>query len=490
MSSSSSRFSHYAPVASRLAAGARIAVAPALGGAAVGAGWFGYPAVEHAGVAALAVTAALAWIRAGQATRFRAALAAIETTCRRISKGDFEARIVGVDAKSGTAGAENAVNDAIDRCDAFVRESTAALDAVVRGVYYRFILLEGLNGSFRVAAESINASVRNHEKAVNEARRDAEAEKNHVVATIAAGLARLAGKDLTARLGDELPAAYGQLRNDFNSALEAMETAMQSVKDSAESIASGADEITAASNDLAQRTERQAANLEESTAAMRELSQVIDNAASASLHTQDNIATANSDAVASLAVVEKTIAAVNSITELSQQIGATIGVIDEIAFQTNLLALNAGVEAARAGDAGRGFAVVATEVRALAQRSATAAKEIKAIIAQSSSAISQGVQSMGATSQAFHRIKDQIEMIDGGISDIAGQALHQTSTLREVNIALSEIDTMTQQNAAMAEQANSACHSLAAESGKLAGMVAEFVVSGAAPAREEKRRAA
>jgi len=208
------------------------------------------------------------------------------------------------------------------------------------------------------------------------------------------------------------------------------------------------------------------------------------------LKTQDNITAAKSDAVGSLAVVEKTIAAVASITNSSQQIGATVGVIDEIAFQTNLLALNAGVEAARAGEAGRGFAVVATEVRALAHRSATAAREIKAMIAQSSTAIATGVASMGATATAFNRIKDQIAMIDGGISDIAGQTLNQTSTLREVNIAIADIDQVTQQNAAMAEQANSACQSLAIECDKLAQMVAEFEVSGSGAGGASQRRAA
>ena len=168
----------------------------------------------------------------------------------------------------------------------------------------------------------------------------------------------------------------------------------------------------------------------------------------------------------------------------SQQIGRIIGVIDEIAFQTNLLALNAGVEAARAGNSGRGFAVVATEVRALAQRSADAAKEIKELISKSSTEVANGVKLVGATGEAFDRIKQQISTIDGGIADIAGQAIDQASTLKQVNTAMSEIDQTTQQNAAMAEQATAACHSLAQESGRLADMVAEFIVGeNDAPAR-------
>jgi methyl-accepting chemotaxis protein len=482
--------SSFSPSSQSLAAAARVGAGPALAAAAIAAGLFGLPWLEHAGVAALAALAAWSVARAGAASRYRATLGSVEATCRRISAGDFEARIMPIDAQAECANAQHAVNDAIDRCDAFVREATAALDAVVRGVYYRYILLEGLNGAFRIAAESINASVRNHEQAVRDARADAEAEKNHVVQTIAKGLARLAAKDLTARIGDELPAAYAQLRDDFNSALSTMETAVQNVKDSARSIAGGASEISAAADDLARRTERQAANLEESTAAMGELGAVVDSTAAASLKTQDSIVAAKTDAIGSLAVVEKTREAVTSITDSSQAIGATVGVIDEIAFQTNLLALNAGVEAARAGEAGRGFAVVASEVRALAQRSATAAKEIKAMIAASAAAIARGVESMEATTTAFNRIKDQIATIDGGISDIAGQALNQTSTLREVNLAMTDIDQLTQQNAAMAEQANSACQSLALESGKLERMVAEFVVSGAPAGAAKGWRAA
>jgi methyl-accepting chemotaxis protein len=449
---------------------------PVLGAGAVLAGALGHSSIGYAMTALLAAAAGLAWLRVGEAMKTRAAVAAIEATCKRVAKGDFEARIISDPRNNPGAGAEKAVNDAIDRCDAFVREATASLDAVCRGVYYRYILREGLEGAFGVAANAINTSVKGHEKSVRDARRDAEAEKNHVVQTIARGLARLAAKDLTVRLGDELPDAYKQLRDDFNAAIGEMEAAVRRVGTSADTIANGSAEITSASDDLARRTERQAASLEQSTAAMRELGAVIDGAANASLKTQDNIVAANKDAVESLATVERTIAAVASITESSKRIGATIGVIDEIAFQTNLLALNAGVEAARAGDAGRGFAVVATEVRALAQRSAVAAKDIKSMIAQSAASVQAGVESMAATAAAFNRIKGQIAMIEGGIAEIAGQALSQTSTLKQVNLAMADIDQTTQQNAAMAEQATSASQALAQESDRLAHMVGEFVV--------------
>ncbi len=166
----------------------------------------------------------------------------------------------------------------------------------------------------------------------------------------------------------------------------------------------------------------------------------------------------------------------DAIKSSSQEISQILGVIDEIAFQTNLLALNAGVEAARAGEAGRGFAVVASEVRALAERSSTAAKEIKQIIMRSSIEVDAGNEQVAATGTMIDHIMTQISQIDGGIADIARRSLDQAAAIKQVNAAIADIDQTTQQNAALGEETTAACHQLAQESRRLTDMVGEFTL--------------
>jgi methyl-accepting chemotaxis protein len=223
-----------------------------------------------------------------------------------------------------------------------------------------------------------------------------------------------------------------------------------------------------ASEDLSQRTVQQAASLEETAAALDEITATIRKTAEGANEARQLVAAAKTDAARSGEVVKETVAAMIGIEGSSRQISNIIGVIDEIAFQTNLLALNAGVEAARAGDAGRGFAVVATEVRTLAQRSATAAKEIKALISASSAQVATGVTLVGETGKALNRTLAQVEKINNLIVDIAASAREQATGLQQVNITMSQMDQVTQQNAAMVEQATASSNSLAMEAEALA----------------------
>lgn len=307
------------------------------------------------------------------------------------------------------------------------------------------------------------------------------ADQKRVVETLATGLSRLSGGDLTARLDAAFPADYEKLRADFNTAMAQLEDAMSIIAANASGIQTGASEISQASDDLSRRTEQQAATLEETAAALDEITATVSKTADNAAQANEVVASARTDAERSGEVVRSAVEAMGQIESSAQQISQIIGVIDEIAFQTNLLALNAGVEAARAGDAGRGFAVVASEVRALAQRSADAAKEIKSLILASSNQVGTGVKLVGQTGEALTRIVKQVSDISALVSDIAASAREQSSGLSEVNTAVNQMDQVTQQNAAMVEQSTAASHSLAHESGELNKLVAKFRVSSTQP---------
>jgi methyl-accepting chemotaxis protein len=403
-------------------------------------------------------------------------LGKIASVCKEVAQGNFEARLTHISEKGELAEAQKQVNDVVDRCDAFVREATASLETVCRGLYYRRILEGGLQGAFLVAANAINDAVDAQGQAVETARREAAEQHAHLLALLATALRNLSDGNLTFRLG-EFPEAYRQVKDDFNTALDKLEAALQGVRHGTDTMAAGTTEIATASADLARRTEMQAANLEETAAAIEQLSQTINQAAESTGQTKDQITAARADAEKSADVVRQTIGAMGKIRDSSQRINGIVGVIDEIAFQTNLLALNAGVEAARAGESGRGFAVVATEVRALAGRSAVAAKEIKDLISQSSREVDAGVELAQATGGALDRMMNQFRAIENGFADIAFKALDRATTVKQVNMALEEIDRTTQQNAAMAEEATAACQSLADESQALLVMVGQFRVS-------------
>ena len=253
---------------------------------------------------------------------------------------------------------------------------------------------------------------------------------------------------------------------------------MRTVIDSTEAIAAGSREISAASDDLSRRTEQQAATLEETAAALDEITVTVRKTSEGAKHAREVVGEARTDAEQSSGVVRRAVEAMDKIEKSSHEINQIIGVIDEIAFQTNLLALNAGVEAARAGDAGRGFAVVASEVRALAQRSAEAAREIKGLLSASSTEVDHGVKLVGETGQSLERIVGKIIEINSVVADMATSAQEQATALQQVNTAVNEMDHVTQQNAAMAEQANAASRSLSQESDRLAEQIGQFQVGG------------
>ena len=311
-----------------------------------------------------------------------------------------------------------------------------------------------------------------------------------IVGSIGGALKRLAAGDFAYRLNTTLPASYEPLREDLNGAFATLESLLRKIASNIAGLQGGSAEIAQAADDLSRRTEQQAASLEQTAAALDEITATVQKTAENAQHAHDVVSATRSDAETSGQIVSQAVSAMDEIEKSSQQIGQIIGVIDEIAFQTNLLALNAGVEAARAGDAGRGFAVVASEVRALAQRSAGAAKEIKALVSTSSKQVEIGVKLVGNTGSALTRIVSQVAELAGMVSSMSLSAQEQAQGLREVNTAVNQMDQVTQQNAAMVEQTTAASHSLSKDAAELAGLTQEFQITEEHSAKKPAERPA
>jgi methyl-accepting chemotaxis protein len=319
------------------------------------------------------------------------------------------------------------------------------------------------------------------ERAEREAEKASEAEADAVaIRAIGQALDHLANGDLTHRITVDFAPKAQQLKTDFNAAADRLQDALRGINNATGGIRSGSEEIASASDDLSRRTEQQAASLEETAAALDEITATVRKTASGANEVSGLVANARAGAEKSGQIVSQAVSAMTEIETSSQQVSQIIGVIDEIAFQTNLLALNAGVEAARAGDAGRGFAVVAQEVRALAQRSAEAAKEIKGLISTSTQQVGAGVSLVGQTGEALRAIVEQVASIDSLVREIAASAQEQATGLHQVNSAVNQMDQVVQQNAAMVEEATAATHSLKGEAGELANLVGRFRVEAGA----------
>lgn len=345
-------------------------------------------------------------------------------------------------------------------------EVQAIVECASKGDLAPRINPSGKTGFFLSLAHRINALLGVSQRVVDDA---------------AATFRALAHGDLTRKIGTEYEGSFRQLKEDANGTVDRLREAVTSIRECSSAVGDGIAEISAGNADLSQRTESQASNLEETAASVEQMTSSVretaDNAQQASMLA----AMAREHAENGGTVVTHAIQAMSEISASSQRIAEIIGVIDGIAFQTNLLALNAAVEAARAGEQGRGFAVVASEVRSLAGRSANAAKEVRALIESSVSTVENGSRLVERSGEALREIVASVKKVNDINGEIANASSEQALGIEQVNTALTQMDQITQRNAALVQKAASASDAIDEQIRRLIGLMAFFTIDAAAP---------
>jgi methyl-accepting chemotaxis protein len=357
------------------------------------------------------------------------------------------------------------VGEWLDRTEqvAIEKELAEIVNAAAAGDFSRRVNLVGKSGFFLNIGQGLNQLLESGERGL------------HAVASVLQSLAR---GDLTQRLDGQYQGLFARLQNDANATVENLSELVQEIREVSELVNTASREIAAGNADLSSRTEEQASSLEETASSMEELSATVrQNADSAR---QANALAANSNVLASQggAMVQRVVGNMSDIQEASKRIADIVGVIDAIAFQTNILALNAAVEAARAGEQGRGFAVVATEVRSLAQRSATAAKEIRELIVSSVNRVDEGVRLVQEAGETMTNVVSSFAEVARLVTDITGASREQSSGIDQVTRAVTQMDEVTQQNAALVEEAAAAAESLEDQARGLVDLVSRFRLDG------------
>lgn len=338
-------------------------------------------------------------------------------------------------------------------------EVSRLVGAAANGNFSQRIAIEGKNDFFLKLAEGLNTLVETAEKGLTDVSR--------VLGAVAKG-------DLTENIIDDYQGTFGELKEYCQNTTGSLSSMIGEIRSAAETIFTASSEIASGNADLSSRTEQQASNLEQTASSMEELTSTVklnaDNAKQANTLAEQ----ASCVATEGGELIQQVVVTMNAINESAQKISDIIGVIDGIAFQTNILALNAAVEAARAGDQGRGFAVVASEVRTLAQRSASAAKDIKGLISDSVKKIENGNLLVSQSGNTMKEIVSSIRRVNDIMSEIASASAEQSLGIQEVSNAVSQMDDMTQQNAALVEQAAAAAESLQSQADQLTRRVALF----------------
>jgi methyl-accepting chemotaxis protein len=361
-----------------------------------------------------------------------------------------------------------AVAEWLDRTDEIrvEREVAEMVQGAQKGNFEMRLSIDGKEGFFKQLSVGLNALA------------DVTSTGLKDVAQI---LQAVSHGDLTRRIEGEYSGIFGQLKDDSNTTVDCLREVVGRIKEATDLINTAAKEIAAGNTDLSSRTEEQASSLQETASSMEELNSTVkqnaENANQANLLARSS----NDTAVKSGQVVQQIVTTMNGISQSSKKIADIIGVIDSIAFQTNILALNAAVEAARAGEQGRGFAVVATEVRNLAHRSATAAKEIKELIAESTRQVEDGTKLVDQAGASMTTVVSSFQQVTGLVTDIANASREQASGIEQVTKAVGQMDEVTQQNAALVEQAAAAAESLEEQARGLLQAVSMFKLTEGAP---------
>jgi methyl-accepting chemotaxis protein len=338
-------------------------------------------------------------------------------------------------------------------------EVSGLVEAAQQGDLARRVALDGKTGFMREVASGINGLLDTVSGAVNEV--------DKVLGALSEG-------DLSNQMNGSYQGKFKSLKDSCNATIDKLREITGQIGETALNVNSASGEIAAGAQDLAQRTESQAASLEQTAAAMHQVTETVkQNADNANAATQKSLIARNT-AEKGGSVVSDAVAAMGEIEQSAQKISDIIGLIDEIAFQTNLLALNASVEAARAGEAGKGFAVVAQEVRALAQRSADASKDIKALISASNAQVKTGVQLVSQTGGALQEILTAVKQVNDIVSEIATASNEQARAMQEINTAVGQMDEMTQRNGALVEETSAATQTLAHQARTLADLIGFF----------------
>jgi methyl-accepting chemotaxis protein len=345
------------------------------------------------------------------------------------------------------------------------KEIDNLVGAASKGDLSKRISLDGKDGFFKNLGQGLNTLVGVAEGVINDTVRVLDA---------------MAHGDLTESIEADYEGAYGKLKQDANATAAKLTEIITNIRESASTVSTGAQEIAQGNADLSQRTEEQASSLEETASSMEEMTGAVKQSSENANHANELAATAKVKAEEGGNVVSKAVTAMEEINASSKKIADIIGVIDEIAFQTNLLALNAAVEAARAGEQGRGFAVVAGEVRNLAQRSAGAAKEIKDLIRDSVEKVEGGTELVNTSGSTLKEIVSAVDKVSVMIQEITTAAAEQSAGIEQVNTAIAQMDEMTQQNAALVEEATAAGEAMAEQSGGMMRMMDFFTVEAGA----------